>query len=131
DEQSRIPPTCGFIPPAMWAAVVAEVLDLVAVGTNCIPRKTKADKIEVSFASLRKICSFCIQIKMATQFTFRNSNCPTCKCFSSLRVVTECLFWSYETVPRTEWQSCFQLLRSIRFCGWITRWRSVVMCLSN
>jgi len=39
----------------MWAAVVAEVLDLAAVGTNCIPRKTKADKIEVSFASLRKI----------------------------------------------------------------------------
>jgi hypothetical protein len=34
-------------------------------------------------------------------------------------------------LPRTEWQSCFQLLRSIRFCGWIARWRSVVMCLSN
>ena len=38
---------------AMWTPVVAEVLGVVELGTNCIPRKTKANKIEVSFASVR------------------------------------------------------------------------------
>jgi hypothetical protein len=41
----------------MWVPVVAEVLGVAAVGTNCIPRKIKANKIEVSFASLRMILS--------------------------------------------------------------------------
>src|SRR5215469_7884330 len=52
-ERSRIAPTCGLITSAMGAPVVAEVLGVVAVGTNCIPRKAKANEIEVSFASLR------------------------------------------------------------------------------
>jgi hypothetical protein len=38
----------------MWGPVVAEALGVEAE-TNCIPRKTKADKIEVSAASLRTI----------------------------------------------------------------------------
>src|SRR5215472_11341932 len=52
-ERSRIVPTCGLITSAMWTPVVAEGLGVVVVGTNCIPRKTKANKIEVSFASVR------------------------------------------------------------------------------
>src|SRR5215472_16681772 len=52
-ERSRIAPTCGLITSAMWAPVVAEVFGIVAVGTNCIPRRTKANKMEVSFASSR------------------------------------------------------------------------------
>ena len=52
-ERSRIAPTCGLITSAMWVPVAPEVLGVVAVGTNCIPRKMKANRIEVSFASLR------------------------------------------------------------------------------
>jgi hypothetical protein len=54
----------------MWAAVVAEVLDLAAVGTNCIPRKTRANKIDVSFASLRKIL-FLLHSDQNAQFRFQ------------------------------------------------------------
>src|SRR5262249_16273794 len=52
-ERSRIAPTCGLLTSAMLVPMLAEVLGVVAVRTNCISRKTKANKIEVSFASLR------------------------------------------------------------------------------
>src|SRR5512146_1353916 len=50
-ERSRIRPTCGSITCAMCAPESAEILGVVAVETNCIPRKIKPSKIEVSFSS--------------------------------------------------------------------------------
>ena len=72
-ERSRITPTCGLTICAMWIPVVSEVLGIVAVGTNCIPRKTKANKIEVSLASLRMLLF--LLTKMATQVRTSSDLC--------------------------------------------------------